>query len=45
MKSQTWLSDQHTVESFSLGNESEVDIFLEFPCFLHDSTNIGSFDL
>ena len=42
MKSQTWLSDQHTVESFSLGNESEVDIFLEFPCFLYDPVNVDN---
>ena len=28
-------------KGFSIANEAEVDIFLEFPCFLHDPTNIG----
>ena len=31
----------HTVKGFSIVNEAEVDVFLEFPCFLCDSTNVG----
>ena len=31
----------HTVKGFSLVNETEVDVFLEFPCFLCDPTNVG----
>ena len=27
----------HTVKGFSVVNEVEVDVFLEFPCFLYDS--------
>ena len=30
----------HTVKDFSVVNEAEVDIFLEFPCFLYDPTNV-----
>ena len=26
----------HTVKGFSIINEAEVDVFLEFPCFLND---------
>ena len=32
----------HPVKSFSIVNEAEVDVFLELPCFLHHSTNVGS---
>ena len=32
----------HIVKGFSVVNEAEVDIFVEFPCFLHDPTNIGN---
>ena len=32
----------YTVKGFSIVNEAEVDIFLEFPCFLCDSTNVGN---
>ena len=32
----------HTVKGFSIVNEAEVDVFLEFPCFLCDSTNVGN---
>ena len=31
----------HTVKGFNIVNEAEVDVFLEFPCFLYDPTNIG----
>ena len=30
----------HTVKGFSIVNEAEVDVFLEFPCFLYDPTNV-----
>ena len=29
----------HAVKSFSIVNEAEADVFLEFPCFLYDPTN------
>ena len=29
----------HTVKGFSIVSEAEVDVFLEFPCFLHDQSN------
>ena len=32
----------HTVKGFSIVNESEVGIFLEFPCFLYDQTDVGN---
>ena len=32
----------HTVKSFSTINEAEIDVFLEFPCFLCDPTNVGN---
>ena len=32
----------HTVKGFSVINAAERDVFLEFPCFLHDPTNVGN---
>ena len=32
----------HTVNGFSTVYDAEVDIFLEFLCFLYDPTNIGN---
>ena len=32
----------HIAKGFSVVNEAEVDIFVEFPCFLYDPTNIGN---
>ena len=32
----------HTVKGFSVVNEAEVSVFLEFPCFLCDPTNAGN---
>ena len=32
----------HTVKGFCVVNETEVDVFLEFPCFLCDPTNVGN---
>ena len=30
------------IKGFSIVNEAEVDVFLEFPCFLYDPTNVGN---
>ena len=35
----------HTVKGFSVVNETKVDVFLELPCFLHDSSECWQFDL
>ena len=32
----------HTAKGFSVVIEAEVDVFLEFLCFLHDLANVGS---
>ena len=32
----------HTVKGFSVANETEVDVFLEFSCFFYDPTDVGS---
>ena len=32
----------HTVSGFSIVNEAEVGVFLEFPCFLYDPMNVGN---
>ena len=32
----------HTVKSFSIANEAEVDIFLEFSCFFYDPMDVGN---
>ena len=32
----------HTVKGSSIVNETEVDVFLEFPCFLYDPTDVGN---
>ena len=32
----------HTVKGFSVVNEAEVDVFLEFFCFLYDPTDVGN---
>ena len=32
----------HTVKGFSIVSETEVDVFLEFPCFLYDWVNVGN---
>ena len=31
----------HTVKGFSVVNETELDVFLEFSCFLYDPVNVG----
>ena len=30
------------VKGFSAVNETELDVFLELTCFLHDPTNVGN---
>ena len=32
----------HTVKGFGIVNEAEVDVFLEFPCFLYDPVNVDN---
>ena len=32
----------HTVKGFSVVNEAEVDVFLEFPCFFYDLADVGN---
>ena len=32
----------HTVKGFSVVNEAEVDVFLEFPFFFCDPTDVGN---
>ena len=34
--------DIHTVKVFSIVNEAEVDVSLEFSCFLFDPTNVSN---
>ena len=33
----------HTVKGVHVVNEAEVDVFQDFPCFLHDPTYVGNF--
>ena len=32
----------HTVKGFSIGNEADIDFFLESACFLHDPVDVGN---
>ena len=32
----------HTVKSFSIVSEAEVDVFLEFSCFFYDPMDVGN---
>ena len=32
----------HIVKGFSIVNDGEVDVFLEFLCFLYNPTDVGS---
>ena len=32
----------HTGKGFSVVNETEADVFLEFPCFLYDPVNVNN---
>ena len=31
-----------TVKGFSIVDETEIDVFLEFPCFLYKPVNVGN---
>ena len=33
----------HTVKDFSVVDETEIDVFLEFQSFLYDPANVGNF--
>ena len=32
----------HTVKGFSIVNEAEVDVFLEFSCYFYDPIDVGN---
>jgi len=32
----------HTVQDFGVVNETEVDVFLEFSCFIYDPADVGN---
>ena len=32
----------HTVKGFSIVSEADVDVFLEFPCFLYGAMDVGN---
>ena len=32
----------HTVKGFGIVNKAEIDVFLEFSCFLDDPTDVGN---
>ena len=32
----------HTIKGFSIADETEVDVFLEFTNFLYDAANVGN---
>ena len=32
----------HTVKGFSIADEAEIDVFLEFSWFLYDPTDVGN---
>ena len=32
----------HTVKGFNVANETEIDAFLEFPCFFYDPADVGN---
>ena len=32
----------HKVKGLSIVNEAEIDVFLEFPCFLQDPVKVGN---
>ena len=37
-----WFVVIHIVKGFSIVSAAEVDVFLEFPCFLHDPMDVGN---
>ena len=32
----------HRIKGFSIVNETEIDVFLKLPCFLHDPVTVGN---
>ena len=36
------LNNSHTGKGFDIVNETEVDVFLEFPSYLYDLVNVGN---
>ena len=32
----------HTVKGFGIGNEAEVDVFMEISCFFYDQMDVGN---
>ena len=32
----------HTVKGFSVANQAEIDVFLEFSCFVYDPIDVAS---
>ena len=32
----------HTVKGFGIVSKAEIDVFLEFSCFLYDPTDVGN---
>ena len=32
----------HTIKDFGIFNDAEVDVSLEFPCFLYDPADVGN---
>ena len=32
----------HTIKGFSVVNEGEADVFLQFPCFVYDPMDVGN---
>ena len=32
----------HTVKGFTVVEETEIDVFLKFPCFLYNPVNVGN---
>ena len=35
----------HIIKGFGIVNKTEIDVFLELPCFFHDPADVGWFDL
>ena len=40
-KNSPLFAEIHTVKGFSIINEAEVDVFLEFSCFFYDPADVG----
>ena len=42
LKNVQWFVLIHTDKGFSIVNEAEIDVFLEFSCFIDDPMDIGN---